>query len=66
MCRIKLSAMGFDEGVLPSDRLRSARIAHGPFPVLTTYWDVCQIQHVCTISADGAFPCIVSQLRNPG
>lgn len=24
MCRIKLSAMGFDEGVLQSDMLRSA------------------------------------------
>jgi hypothetical protein len=28
--------MGFDEGILQSDILRSARIPHRPSPVLTT------------------------------
>ena len=34
--RIKLSAMGFDEGVLQSDVLRSPSIPHGSPPVLTS------------------------------
>lgn len=36
MCRIKLSAMGFDEGVLPSDMLRSWLTLHRPSHILVT------------------------------
>lgn len=34
MCRIKHSVMGFDEGVLQSDMLRSALILHRPSHIL--------------------------------